>query len=139
MNFFLDCIPPTATHQSTKRIFRNPKTGKVFHGTNTKGKGIQRLFDLLLMPHRPAEPLTGAVSLEVDWVFPFRKGETKKNKALGRMPRPTKPDCDNLLKHLGDSLERVGFFAVGDQQISEVICRKFWGERTGVAISLKKK
>lgn len=49
-----------------------------------------------------------------------------------------KPDFDNLAKPVADVLEKVGVFAVGDQQIADARVRKIWSvpHRGGVLIEL---
>ena len=132
-DFFIQCIPPKSTHQSAMKIFQ--VGGRPIMGKSKKGKKVEAELMSLLLPHRPEKPHSGAVRVEVDWVYPYRKSEPKKN--LGKkIPCLTRPDCDNLMKFLGDCLERLGFFESGDAQISEVEFRKFYYEKSGIGIKI---
>ena len=136
IEFRLNVAPPTSTSQTAKRIFLSKKTNRHFIGTSSKGKKIFESFQWLLKPHAPARPLRGALYLSVDWVFPWRKSESKKVREMGKIPRDTKPDLDNLNKFLADAMEKTGFFELGDQQISSLKVTKSWGEDAGIKIAL---
>lgn len=64
--------------------------------------------------------LQGPVRLEVSFHF------QTKTKKLASEPKITKPDCDNMVKLLQDVLDELGFFEVGDQQVTTLIVKKFW-------------
>jgi Holliday junction resolvase RusA-like endonuclease len=66
-----------------------------------KGKQVENDLINLLAPHRPDEPFEGPVSLKVSWVWPWRKGDSKKVRALKAIPYTSRPDLSNLVKMLG--------------------------------------
>lgn len=73
--------------------------------------------------------------MEVLWVYPWRKSETKKNRALNIMCCDTRPDCDNLNKTFADQLSDLGFWK-DDGQVSDLIFRKRWGDRPRIEVSI---
>ncbi len=97
LEFILHCEPPKHTAQGSSTILKNFKTGKFFIGKKANSNAIQAKNELmwLLMPHRPQKPLEGAIKLEIDLFYSWRKSETKKNREKGQMPVITKPDLDN--------------------------------------------
>ena len=98
-----------------------------------KGKAAQNDLMTLLMPHRPAEPMQGAVKLVVTWRYPWRKSEPKRNRALGVMPCTTRPDVDNLCKILLDCMTRLAYWS-DDGQVATLTVMKQWGDGPGIGI-----
>lgn len=120
--FFMPMIPPTKTNQE-KGI--NYKSRRVY--TTSEMRDVESKFDSYLFPHRPDEPLTGAVRLLVHWMFPVtgkhKDGEWK----------TTKPDVDNAVKTLIDRMTRLGFWK-DDAQIVSLLIEKRYSEIPGVYI-----
>ena len=73
----------------------------------------------------------GAVSLKVVFIFKARR-----KKDIGK-PKPTKPDCDNMNKLLQDVFDEMGFFEVGDQQVTHLEVDKIYAEQPGIYIEIK--
>lgn len=69
---------------------------------------------------RFATPAEGPVTLECIFVFP-RIGKLK---STGRTAKTTKPDCDNLIKPVKDSMEKIVFD--GDQQVVREVSEKWY-------------
>lgn len=68
MEFFIDMIPPTSTHQQRGCTFRNGK--KVFYDrANGEAEAKLRAY---LSHHIPEKPFEFAVRLEVKWCFPIK-------------------------------------------------------------------
>jgi Holliday junction resolvase RusA-like endonuclease len=132
--FKIVCIPPKSTHQQNVRIFQ--RAGKCFIGKSTTNKAAQAESTLtaLLRPHAPRTPLQGPLSLSVDWVYPYRKSEPKKNRS-GYIPCDTRPDCDNISKGLQDIMTTLGYW-VDDSQIARLTFSKYWGATPGIEISV---
>lgn len=83
----------------------------------------------LMLPYRPKEPLEGPLLLYVNAVFPIPKSKPKKwrTEALcGRIRPTTKPDADNVAKHLKDVLTQMGFWG-DDRQVVDLVVRKWYG------------
>lgn len=137
MNFILNIIPPKATHQSGSTIMKNRKTGQMFIGkkSSSASTAAKKLLRNALWPFRPEAPFEGPLCLEVLWVYPWRKSETKKNRALNIMCCDTRPDCDNLNKTFADQLSDLGFWK-DDGQVSDLIFRKRWGDRPRIEVSI---
>lgn len=58
-------------------------------------------------------------------------------KKLWGTPKDTKPDNDNISKLLSDCLEDLGFFEVGDQQVTHSLVIKTWGPKPSVEIFIE--
>ena len=136
ISFILHCIPPKTTHQSSSRIFKNPKTGRMFVGKNKKGAETKNTLVQLLIPHTPEKPLEGALKCVIRWVYPWRKSETKKNRAKGAMWCPTRSDCDNLMKMFGDCLTRLGFWQ-DDSQVAILHFEKLYSDNPRIEVDIE--
>ena len=135
---FIPCVPPKATHQGSAMILRR-KDGTPFVGkaSNSAGAKAKKTLLTLLLYHAPKRSFEGPTEVEVKLVFPWRKSEPKKNKALGIMPMVTKPDLDNLSKMIVDSMADANWFAGGDQQVHLLTLSKWWGDEVGITITTK--
>ena len=135
---FIPCVPPKATHQGSAMILRR-KDGTPFVGkaSNSAGARAKKTLLTLLLCHAPKRSFEGPTEVEVKLVFPWRKSEPKKNKALGIMPMVTKPDLDNLSKMIVDSMADANWFAGGDQQVHLLTLSKWWGDEVGITITTK--
>jgi len=93
----------------------------------------------LLVPHKPSTPLEGPVLLYVNAVFacPASKSKKWREDALcGRIRPTTKPDADNIGKHLKDVLTQMQFWG-DDKQVVELVVRKWYGVRDRIDITLR--
>jgi crossover junction endodeoxyribonuclease RusA len=133
LSFFIQCVPPKATSQQKGICLIG---GKPRHFKKKNVADAENSLTALLMPHRPAKPIEGAVALSVTWTYPWRSSETKRNKALGYMPCTTKPDADNLVKMLGDCMTRLAFWN-DDAQVADLRVRKGWGDKPGIGITVE--
>ena len=136
LEFTIRCNPPKATHQASLRIMKRAD-GTQFVGKFAKSKGKAAQNDLMTMlrPHAPQTSLKGPIACEITWVYPWRKSETKRNRAKCLMPCDTRPDCDNLCKMLFDAMTRLGFWD-DDSQIFSVGFRKYWGDVPGIYVTI---
>lgn len=84
------------------------------------------------------QPLTGAISIKIDFYMPIPKSWTKakKESAFEGFIRPaSKPDIDNLTKAILDGMNG-GIAYTDDSLIVELIVREWYGEpRTEVELS----
>lgn len=133
IDFTLDLIPPEITAQHKGVSVRG---GKVHVFTKQAIKDLERVYCLALAPHRPRPPLKGPVRATITFTFPWRAAEAQKNLALGWLPRPTKPDADNIAKLFLDALGTTEFFAKGDEQIADLRILKGWGSRPSIRVRL---
>lgn len=112
--------------------------GKPFAWRRARSNGKIRFNDPAMTAHSNVvqaialplfpQPLDGAINLEIRACFkvPDSWSAKKKAAALWR-PHVQKPDCDNLVKQIGDSLNRIAW--VDDSQIAQITVRKIWGDR----------
>jgi Holliday junction resolvase RusA-like endonuclease len=136
-------LPPEAQRRARSRTFLkstgklNPKTGREIkipisrtHKAPEQQTSEEKLLALLYQ-HRPAAPAPGPLLLGVRAYLPIPKSFSKKKKAqaLANELRPTtKPDLDNLIKHLKDVCK--GIFWEDDKQIVGYLpsTGKYYGE-----------
>lgn len=134
LDHWLPCIPPTATaQQKGVRIIRKGGKAIPMFYTKKKVKEAGAVFTSVFGPIAPKAPFEGPLALLIDYVTPWRAGESKSNKAIGRIPKDTAPDCSNIIKELEDVLTGLNFWK-SDGQIAELTVRKFWGTETGIRI-----
>jgi Holliday junction resolvase RusA-like endonuclease len=131
--FFCPCIPPRATAQQKGVCLAG---GRPMFYTKRKVQRTQDLFYGLFLAHRPPCPFNGPLRVVVVITFPWRKGETKANRARGWMPMPVKPDWDNLAKTPFDTLSKLSFWC-DDGQVFDGRLIKGWGDRPGVRVSIE--
>jgi len=82
--------------------------------------------------------MTGAVELFVVATFEPPKSWSKKKRAdaiSGLIKKTTKPDKSNIEKSVEDALN--GIVYVDDAQITDSICRKRYGEESGILVRVK--
>jgi Holliday junction resolvase RusA-like endonuclease len=139
MAFFAEGEPPTHTAQQ-KGMSRKP--GKMAHIFKSgESKAARNQLVKMLRPHMPTAPLTGAVGVQLDIVFPYRLEDLRtvqdrEHADLGLwVPKSTKPDLDNLEKEILDVMESLAFF-LGDQQVQRKITAKWHGSRPGIWVQL---
>ena len=125
-HFFVAMDPPTATQQEKKIGIRN---GKPFTYPDARWEAAHNALWAALEPHRPSEPVRGAVVLEVVWCFP------KRGHADGT-PHTVKPDTDNLDKGLKDIMTALGWWLDDAQVFSEHIT-KIYGRVPGIRIDIE--
>lgn len=71
------------------------------------------------------DPLDGPISLHITFWMPMAASWSKKKKEAHCMqPHTVKPDCDNLLKLLSDSMTDIVF--KDDAQVSRIEMTKIW-------------
>ena len=133
LKFKISCVPPKATSQQKGVIIIN---GKPRYFKKKHVAAAEQSMTALLMPHRPQKPFCGALRLSIIWTYPWRKSETKRNRALGWMPSDKRPDCSNLVKMFEDCMTRLNFF-VDDSQVADLRFVKGWGDDAGISVELE--
>lgn len=106
-----------------KRPRFSRKIGRAFDPA--ENRVAEASIGTIAMPHFP-QPIAGPVRLEVVCTFAVPPSWSKK-KAAEHMHRPhlSKPDLDNIGKHILDALNRIAW--VDDAQVCELSLRKSWG------------
>ena len=137
LKFFIKCNPPKSTAQASLRIMKK-KDGSQFVGkfASSKGQNTQNDLMSMLSAHVPDDPFCGPILLIVEWCYPWRKSEPKKNMVSGSKPCTTRPDIDNLCKLLFDCMTRLRFWN-DDSYISTLIFTKSWSDNAGIGITIK--
>lgn len=111
-------LPPKAQKRARSRAVM--QGDRAFSMTyKDKGQRIEEdKFIALLCQYRPEIPLDGPILLGVRAYLPIPESKPKKFKAAaqaGEIRPTTKPDLDNLLKHLKDCCK--GIFWIDDKQV----------------------
>jgi len=132
--FHLPITPPKATSQGAgKRMVI--QDGKPMFFKNGRAQSAEHDILILCKEHRPPAPLSGAIKLQVDFVFPWREAEAQWRRKLGRVPHTARPDCDNLVKQIADALTKLRFYG-DDGQVADLHVTKAWGKNVGIYVSL---
>jgi Holliday junction resolvase RusA-like endonuclease len=133
IEFFINCVPPTATHHAKKIA----KIGK-FSRLVDKPELIaaREMVDNLLLPHQPSAPMNGALRLSLEFEWPWLSTHSQRFRAQGRVPKTTKPDCSNLTKMIEDRLVALRFMGQ-DQLVAGIVVDKFWGDKPGITVRIE--
>jgi len=134
IEFSIRCIPPKATAQQ-KGAFYNKALGRIQFFKKKDVAESETDYMTLFAPHVPAEPFRVPVRLDVSFVWPFRKTETKRVRERMLVPMTVKPDFDNLAKTLCDVMTKL-FFWTDDSLVADGRIRKFWGASPGIHIRI---
>jgi Holliday junction resolvase RusA-like endonuclease len=126
ISFFIPMRIPTKTFQAKK--LRTVKGRAVLY-TPPELVEIRQKYISALIPHSPAEPAEGPISLCLMFCFKDKKHNTG-------TPKTTKPDLDNLEKGLADCMTVCGFWQ-DDSQISLLSLSKSYEEHEGVFIKVE--
>lgn len=118
---------------------RHVTTGK-FTRTYDPSAKDKTNFLLQAKQYAPKSPIVGAVKLRVWFCMPRPKSHYRTGKFAGILKdsapirHTKKPDIDNLLKLVMDSLNKV--FWKDDSQVCNVIAQKLYDEKPRVVIEI---
>lgn len=132
MMFFVSCVPPKASHHHKKIIKRG---GFYSLGDKPELQQAKATLDALFLPHQPLVPVFGPVALDIELTWPWRQGDPKKVRALGRIPSTSAPDWDNAAKGICDCLARLRFIG-HDANIVDGRVRKYRGDEPGIRVTI---
>lgn len=127
--------PPTKTAQekglTTRTVYYNGRPRVVpFAYETPEVKQIRHRWRLVLMDHKPQEPIKGPVRMTTVWTF----------KTAGRHKpgtyKDTKPDTDNLIKLFKDCMTSVGFWR-DDAQVAHETTIKRFGAFPGIDVRIE--
>lgn len=127
-----DIVPPKTSHHA-KKIVRFGKFTKL--ADKPELTTARQTWQTALAPFRPELPLTGWLALELVLTWPWRQSDSRKTRALGRIPCEVKPDCDNMAKTIIDVMVTLGFLRA-DQQITTLLVQKWIGDKPGLDFRL---
>ena len=131
MVFFINCNPPKTTSQMKRT---NRATGAFFKSKDQKE--AENTFLALLLPFQPSAPICGPIRLWVSVEWPWLLKHKKKDRLHGRQWMTSKPDSDNWIKLLQDTLVTMRFIE-SDQSVCDLRVQKFWGGKPGISIALE--
>lgn len=133
IEFFVEGTPKP---QPRVRAYTRGKHASVYNpGT---AKPWQALIAIAATRHKPAEPLTGPVSVPIDFFMPRPRSHYRTGR-YAHLLKPNAPvrhtagrgryggDRDNLEKVVTDCLTRLGFWK-DDGQVCAGEVRKFWAD-----------
>lgn len=139
--------------QETKiRIYGNPPSGtaqqKGIRVVNGKPyvfpkkslRTAQEWLYTALVDTAPNTPYTAPVEIRVEWIYTAPKSTPKRVirqlKEGVRQPKKTRPDLDNLIKQLQDTLQFLNYIK-DDCLISNIQAKKTIGNKAGLLIKIK--
>lgn len=127
VEFFIPMKPPTVTAQERQVTVRK---GKPHFYEPEELKAARAKLEAYIAPHRPEQPMTGALQLIVKWCFPIT------GKHYNGEYKSTRPDTDNLEKMLKDVMTALGFW-LDDAQVASEITEKFYANMPGLFIHVE--
>lgn len=118
ITYHFDIAPPETTHQSALRILKN-KAGKMFVGKMKKSdaKKWEAAFQTTLAYRKPAQPLYKGAPVRIIVALFYKPPASRKCKEIEW--KTTKPDADNVVKTILDSLVDSGYIEA-DQKIADL-------------------
>lgn len=131
--FVVICVPPRTSHHA-KRIVRIGKWSRL--ADKPELVAAREMLDVLLLPHQPSAPVTGPVSLELEFTWPWRASEGRRRRDLGRVPMTSRPDCSNVTKTIEDRLVALRFID-DDNAVVDLHVLKWWGDSPGIRIAIR--
>lgn len=138
MCFRVDGVPPRKTLQSGRGAYIDGD-GQVrfFTKAQVRTEAWQMLAEFRRQLPAGWRAREGAVKVRVELVYPLRKHERERLVAAGcgdtLIPHVERPDADNLVKSILDSMTRAGVWT-DDAQVFDVRVRKWRGVRPRWAV-----
>lgn len=132
LEFRVSCVPPKTTHQR-KKIVRVGKWIRL--GDTDELVAAKGLLEELLLPHQPASPVLGPVTLRLDFEWPWLASHSRRTREKGRIPHTSKPDLTNVAKTLEDRLVALRFME-DDANVVNLLVSKWWGDSPGIIIAI---
>lgn len=153
---------PTKTHQSALRIVQRTSYDKFLHSyghlpakpmlsawmkhlfvTSSASKELTRMKAFIVgeitktkEEYNITEPLDGALHLDVVFRFPYLKGHKSKDRDQGMIRKTTKPDVDNYVKIVMDSMETAGIIE-NDSRFYSIYLSKYYDSKPGIYWQIK--
>lgn len=118
--------------QPRARARRRGKHASVYHPTDGPDAGWRADVTAAALPHRPDQPMSGAVAVSLLLTFPRPKSHygtgrnTTKLRPRAPVDHTSKPDADNAAKLILDQLTELGYWH-DDAQVVLLTVEKRWG------------
>jgi Holliday junction resolvase RusA-like endonuclease len=95
----------------------------------------KKLISLSVRNQYKGKKLDGPINVVVKFIMPIPESWSgkKKREAIGK-PHTKKPDIDNLLKGLFDSVNKIVW--IDDNQVYQTTVRKIYGETPGIEMEI---
>lgn len=132
--FHIPGPPPNAWGKNSKTARVNSKTGKAYVQSNPATLQTNEMLVDAFESQFDGDPISGAVRVQVFVHWPWRKADLGKH--IGAIRKTTKPDGDNVLASIFDSLEKAGVL-VNDSQIADFYFSKWWGSEPGIWVEVQ--
>lgn len=132
MNIYLKCVPPSVTAQQKRATFVGGKP-VFWHDKRMQREVVT--WTTLLHPYQIASPLDTPLTMTVCLVWPHTKATPKRDRAR-YLPKVTKPDVDDVAKHLIDQFAKLRFIT-DDAIITRVVIEKWRGPEASVGIRIR--
>ena len=149
---------PNATHQSALRIRQKTSVEKflsanptfsttqackmwmkqlfVSAGDSSDATKLKAMYVSYMKTIAPEEPMDGFLRLDVVVNYPFLK-KHKKNEDYEYIVKNTKPDIDNVVKIISDSMEKAGLVK-NDSRFARIYMEKRYSHRPGVQFRISR-
>ncbi|KKO51132.1 RusA family crossover junction endodeoxyribonuclease [Paenibacillus sp. DMB20] len=122
-------VPPMGAVRMTQRSkWKNRSAQSYLQYKSVVGYAAKKHF---------VEPINGPVATEIDFYYPVPKSWSKKEKdrALKGETFPTvKPDIDNVVKGIFDSLNKIAW--EDDNRVVALITRKYYSTQPRIVIKV---
>ena len=129
IEFYIPCVPVA---KARARI--TVRSGFAHAYTPAKTKDYEKLVQVYAR-QAIKKPLEGPLCIDLVFTMLIPASTSKKlAKTLLNAPHQKKPDLDNLVKNVTDSLNGLAY--ADDSQIAEMRARKIYGENPGVLVSI---
>lgn len=138
LSFRVDGMPPRKTLQSGRGAYREADGSiRFFTKAGVRAEAWEMRAEFARGLPAGWRAREGAVRVQVELVYPLRKPERERLVAAGTpevlLPHVERPDADNLVKSLLDSMTRAGVW-VDDAQVCDLRVRKWRGIRPRWAV-----
>lgn len=122
-------VPPMGAVRMTQRSkWKNQSAKNYLQYKNIVGYAARKHFKV---------PINGPVATEIEFYYPVPQSWSKKdkNKALSGQIFPTvKPDIDNVVKGIFDSLNKIAW--EDDNRVVALITRKYYSTQPRIVIKV---
>ncbi|MBQ7251347.1 MAG: RusA family crossover junction endodeoxyribonuclease [Kiritimatiellae bacterium] len=129
--FRVDGIPPRRTLQAGRGAYVDGGTVRFYTKAGARAEAWQMLAEFRRQLPAGWTARKGAVRVQVELVYPA----TQKDRVTGEelVPHAVRPDVDNLVKSLLDSMTKAGVWE-DDGQVAALSVRKWRGRRPRWAV-----
>lgn len=133
--FRMDGIPPHKTLQAGRGARVENGEVRFFTRADTRAEAWQMRAEFSRRLPSGWRAKGGPVKVRVELVYPLRKRERERLEGAGDLllPHVERPDADNIVKSLLDSMTRAGVWA-DDAQVCDLRVRKWRGARPRWAV-----